>query len=232
MQEIAANYVCKTCFCHKMHILKQGNSINFGGALMPSFIPHYIIGRRILEKYSLSYSDFILGNILPDADDGTDDGHARSHFRAKINGTYERYSNIEAFEEKYRASFDESLILGYYCHLLSDTIWRRKKYEKSADTEEAFFKNSHSASFSKPLLAYYNLGGPGQLAVPESILITEIDKKNIPLMIDAFSRQFEKEAEGEPDRIVFDSMLQCIESAVELCVESINIHSRHWKAST
>jgi hypothetical protein len=78
--------------------------------IIPTFVAHHIICNKILENTNFNVNDFTLGNLLPDADDDTDDSHASSHFRAKINNGYEKYSNLEKFVYKYRNHFNDCLL--------------------------------------------------------------------------------------------------------------------------
>jgi len=193
---------------------------------MASFIPHYIISTKVLKNfdYNYNYNDFILGNLLPDADDGTDDNHAYSHFRNKIDGKYEKFSNLKIFKDKYYPYFDNSLVIGYYCHLLSDTIWRQQRPENPPHADEISFKREFHNDFvklNKILIEYYKLDTPAKLTIPDSILITEIDRQNIPKMINGFSSQFESKITGELNIITLDFILNYIDNAIKSCIENL-----------
>jgi hypothetical protein len=191
---------------------------------MPSFIPHYICAISILENFGFNHNDFILGNLLPDADDGTDDDHARSHFRKKIDGKFERFTNLEAFKDRYHNHFDNDLVLGYYCHLICDTVWRRHKPEKPPNIDDSAYKKLVHDDFVRlntKLIEHYKLDAPARLTIPDSIIVSEIDRGNIPCMLDHFTQQFEGKAEGDLVTITLDFMLSYIDSAVKLCAESL-----------
>ena len=193
---------------------------------MATFIPHYIIGKKVLENFDYDYNDFILGNLLPDADDGTDDNHAYSHFRSKIDGRYEKFSNLKAFKDKYCAYFDNNLVLGYYCHLVSDTIWRQQKPEIPRNADESLFKKAIHEDFinlNGILIDHYKIDTPPKLTIPDSIIITEIDRENVPQMISNFLYQFEIKTSGELTIITLDFILNYIDNAVKLCIENLRI---------
>jgi len=72
---------------------------------------------KILEEYKFDKNNFILGNLLPDAHDGTLYGNYHSHFRYVVNGECTKIPDIEheRFKGKYFNYFHDSLVLGYYC---------------------------------------------------------------------------------------------------------------------
>ena len=84
---------------------------------MPSPVMHYCISNKILEAIDLNRSLFIIGNFAPDAHDKTSEGRHKSHFQ-KPNNDYD----ILEFKNKYMLGEVNDFILGYYCHLISDTM--------------------------------------------------------------------------------------------------------------
>lgn len=98
--------------------------------VIASRLMHYYIAIQILKEISLDKNLFILGNLAPDAHDGTARGNFRSHFR-RINGDdYDEFPNIdlERFKMKYMTGKIDSFTVGYYCHLIADSTWVNATY--------------------------------------------------------------------------------------------------------
>lgn len=85
---------------------------------MSSSMIHYCIAIKILEMIKLDRNLFILGNLAPDAHTDSRRGRLKSHFQEKNTDL----SNISKFKEKYMYGEYDDFVLGYYCHLISDTI--------------------------------------------------------------------------------------------------------------
>ena len=104
---------------------------------MASWMVHLRITDKLLNLIpNLSDTEFIVGNIAPDSGVPNADwstflpGTAVSHFRVD-NGQGKKIIEIQRYVENYftpelRATYNEqqySFYLGYYTHLLTDTIW-------------------------------------------------------------------------------------------------------------
>jgi hypothetical protein len=199
---------------------------------MASYIAHYIIGKKILEYFHYNYDDFMLGNLLPDTHDGTQNGYDNAHFLYKINSEIKKSIILEVFKNKYSNYFNKSLILGYYCHLMSDYVWRQqeipgrpKNIASDSNSEEAklYRKKIYEdyARLNKILTKHYKLSTPDKLNIPDSIIVTEINKQNISTLLNNLSSQFENKIEGELDLITLDFMVNYIDNAVKFCVENL-----------
>ena len=102
---------------------------------MASWMIHLRIADKLLDRIeNLSPIDFIMGNLAPDSGTETDGGFIPdqriSHFRRDdLSG--KKDIDLAAYRAKYFspdliAGYDEkqyAFYLGYYTHLLTDTIW-------------------------------------------------------------------------------------------------------------
>lgn len=199
---------------------------------MASRIIHYIISKKILEICNFDKNDFILGNLLPDAHNGTLYGNSHSHFRYIINGEYTKLPNIEyvRFKQKYSNYFYKSLFLGYYCHLLSDYEWVQLKIpgfpnNLDNDTEEflAFRKILHDdyGKLNIILKDYFKLSLPDNFVIPDDIIITEIDRSNIPKVLNGLEQDFKSRTEGRLSMLTMEFILDYTDNTVKFCLENI-----------
>ena len=187
---------------------------------------HNAIARRILENYDYHHNDFLLGNLLPDADDGTDDNHAYTHFREKIDGKYERFPNIEKFRGKYQNHFGNSLVVGYYCHLLSDTVWRKLRFEKLRNVDTNSYRkamDSDLVKLNRVLVEHYSLLPYDKLTIPNSIIISEIDKQQIPKLLSNYACQIENVTDGELAIFTLDVVIDYIDTTIKNFIETLYI---------
>ncbi len=204
---------------------------------MASRIIHYIIALQILEGCNLDRNDFILGNLLPDAHDGTLYGNSHSHFRYIINGEYTKLPELEyvRFKKKYSDYLGNSLFLGYYCHLLSDHKWSQLKIpgfpnDINNDTEEflTLRKLLHKdyGTLNRHLIHYYKLSPPQLLVTPNEIIITEICKANIPLVLNGLGLDFNSVGGDELHMLTLDFIVNYIRDTVTFCLENIQLPCR------
>ena len=90
---------------------------------MPTWGVHLAIANKILDKkLNINKNEFLFGNILPDLQDGflvEDVSNIVNHHENHFN-----YSNgkatYENFYDKYFDKLNNSLIFGYFTHLISD----------------------------------------------------------------------------------------------------------------
>lgn len=199
---------------------------------MASLIMHYIIGQNLVDNFDCNHNDFILGNLLPDAHDGTTGGNLHAHFSHIIDENHFITSEIDfsGFMKKYSAHSDKKIILGYYCHLLSDYMWMHMQKPnqqvncgKNKDEVFALRKRLHEdySKLNKLLTDYYRLLKPRALIVPEELVIMEIDKNNIKKILDRLSQDFDSNAVGDLHVITFDFVLDYINQATTFCVDTL-----------
>ena len=106
---------------------------------MASWMIHLRIADKLLDKIpDLSPIEFIMGNMAPDSGIPNEDGtvfnpsKAISHYRVD-NGQGKHIIELHRYVEKYftpelRTTYNQqqySFYLGYYTHLLTDTIWSK-----------------------------------------------------------------------------------------------------------
>ena len=101
---------------------------------MPNWKIHLEVGKRLNQSLHFNKEDyalFLLGNILPDINNGfivrdikTIISHDNTHFDSK-----ECYEHHILFFKKYRDRIKEPLYLGYYVHLMTDYLFSKDFYD-------------------------------------------------------------------------------------------------------
>ncbi|MBM7583749.1 hypothetical protein JOC86_000286 [Bacillus pakistanensis] len=87
---------------------------------MGSRIMHLIIANRISNELQLDKkTSILLGGIAPDAVQPKD----LSHFYTGDVMDFSRKVDYEGFFEKYKCHQDLQYVLGYYTHLIADSLW-------------------------------------------------------------------------------------------------------------
>lgn len=92
---------------------------------MGSRIMHLIISQKIAERIEIKdKASFLAGGIAPDAALDKE----RSHFYIGQQEDYTRKIDYTGFLEKYNIHKEQSYILGYYAHLITDDLWLQGFY--------------------------------------------------------------------------------------------------------
>ena len=101
---------------------------------MPSWSIHLAIAKKVNEKIKVENDSFIYGNLLPDVDKNTTISRYNSHYYNKDlyfeKCPKEKKIDISKFLKDYSECITNPLILGYYCHLLTDNFYNNIVYSK------------------------------------------------------------------------------------------------------
>jgi len=114
-----------------------------GGIKMPSWGIHLAIANRVINKLGKKLNEeekdkFIFANVLPDINNGyvvknisEVISHKLTHFEPKqYKGDYENKPGYINFYEKYKSNLGNSIILGYYTHLMTDYYFNNTTYKE------------------------------------------------------------------------------------------------------
>lgn len=99
---------------------------------MPSWSIHLAIAKEVNNKLNLNKDLFYYGNLIPDVDKNTKTGRDEAHYD-NHNIPYpickkEYMIDIDSFLKDYKNKLSNPLILGYYCHLLTDNFYNNEIY--------------------------------------------------------------------------------------------------------
>lgn len=101
---------------------------------MPSWSIHLAIAKKVNKKIKVENDSFIYGNLLPDVDKNTNISRYNAHYYNK-NLTFQNCPkeikiDVSKFLKDYSNNITNPLILGYYCHLLTDNFYNNIVYSK------------------------------------------------------------------------------------------------------
>ncbi|WP_050615687.1 zinc dependent phospholipase C family protein [Bacillus testis] len=92
---------------------------------MGSRIMHYIISRQLAKTLPIENKEtFMIGGVSPDAARDKEISH---YYRGEVYD-YTRHIDFSSFIEACQEEDNESYVLGYYTHLISDDLWLKGFY--------------------------------------------------------------------------------------------------------
>lgn len=86
---------------------------------MASSIIHIAVANEIGKKINRDTKELLIGSIVPDISKLIGKSKIKSHFLDKDNNI----PNLEKFKNKYKNSFNDDFVLGYFIHLYTDYLW-------------------------------------------------------------------------------------------------------------
>ena len=100
---------------------------------MPSWSIHCAIAKKIKEHLDVDENLFLCGNSVADVDDNINNyGSYATHFYGTLMCDVcegEELPDINRFYTRYKNKLSNPLILGYYCHLLTDYYFNYYTYK-------------------------------------------------------------------------------------------------------
>lgn len=106
---------------------------------MPSWGIHLAVANEVIKKIKINdVNCFLIGNFLPDAERHVINNFSIrreydvSHFPQMEfhDGILDKLTGPDIFVEKYKSSLNNSLVLGYLTHLLTDYYWNKKAHTR------------------------------------------------------------------------------------------------------
>ena len=98
---------------------------------MPSWSIHLKISKRLNGKLKMDNDQFMFGSLLPDTDSDWKLGRFKAHYYGNLyfpKCPNENRIDIDFFLYDYKSSLQNPLIIGYYCHLLTDNFYNEYIY--------------------------------------------------------------------------------------------------------
>lgn len=92
---------------------------------MASRLLHYLIASELAERQEIKDKNrFCIGALLPDLSGHEDGSYNTAHFWVELEKENKKGINWLLFRDRYEEQMEkDSLYLGYYCHLIMDSIW-------------------------------------------------------------------------------------------------------------
>lgn len=107
---------------------------------MPTWGIHLHIAKKINKKLKIKdYNDFLIGNIVTDINNGNVVKnisriieHKKTHYyeENKVKNGKVMYYDIEQFIKDNKENLQDTVVLGYIIHLITDEYWNNLTYEK------------------------------------------------------------------------------------------------------
>jgi len=200
---------------------------------MASRLMHYIISHEIMKETSFDKDLFLLGNLAPDAHDGSLYGNSHAHFRKIIGNEYDSYPNIdlERFKEQYlnKKNNIDDFIIGYYCHLVSDANWVNSIYPKylkyDLDIDEARYQRellfNDLRIFNTLLREYFNVDFQNDIILPVKFGISEFSHNKLILLLNALSNDMTDNYDGNLEIFNFEFILDYIKVTISKCINEL-----------
>lgn len=107
---------------------------------MPGWGIHLIVANNVMKKFDFDKDLFLLGNLLPDIQNGyliKNVSNVIPHSESHYDGKKWSYEN---FYDLYKSKMDNSIVIGYYTHLLTDYLWNKMYYDRCVYDENNNFK--------------------------------------------------------------------------------------------
>jgi hypothetical protein len=98
---------------------------------MPSWGIHLKLAKQINNKLKLNIDLFTFGNLIPDVDDDSIYTRKYAHYYTGIRFNKcpnELEIDLKQFLNDYKDKFDNPMIVGYYCHILTDEFYNEYIY--------------------------------------------------------------------------------------------------------
>ena len=201
-----------------------------GRGVMPSRMLHFCITNEILKSIKIDKNMFILGNLSPDAHDGTLSGNFSAHYK-KSQIEYPVF-DLKAFRNKYMSNGFNEFVLGYYCHIITDEIWSKSIYleyfqcnedEKNRRVEMCY---EDYFTLNGIILEYFNLDKV-LLKVPKQVPVEEVVLEKLIQIVDSFYNDFNCNNQCNKLSILdMQFVLDFIRTATDECLNAIREFSK------
>lgn len=192
-----------------------------------SRVMHYAIATLIEWELGYQNDAFVLGNLAPDAHQlSSSELKKHSHFM-KNDAEGISYVDHREFYQKYLAAEKDPFHLGYYVHLVSDSIWLGDVYFKKVkwlpENVKPEAKKKYYRDFGRlngQLIDHYALEMK-ELRGANHREVYEIPAGNLPSLIQELEADF-KNADAvkkEPLEVLdFEEVVRTLHKTVEICL--------------
>lgn len=198
---------------------------------MASRLIHYLIAEEIAKANNkLDRDRFVYGAILPDLSLHEDGSYDKTHYGEKLMEDKRKGINWHNFRDKYHQSMHEdSLYLGYYCHLIMDALWVSKitnQYIRVHPYPER--KEYYKKSYADYKILNYLLSTEYKIQYHIPLIeLTDIDDINMGLRDSFFDglksdiNESVKHVNLDLQLYPYDMIIDYINQAKELCMNEI-----------
>lgn len=200
---------------------------------MASRMLHYVIALKIANKVPINNMNrFIIGCLIPDLSSHDDGSYSIAHFSNtnKSDGIVKKGIDWSLFEEKYRDKvIEDSLYLGYLCHLISDAIWFKlitDKYVRIYPKKDriTYIKKGYEdfQKLNALLIEKYELQNPDLPMI--EIELEEIKNNLFEKLLEDFQKDFVIHDNYEKEDMLiypYDAVMNFLEQSIKVCIKEI-----------
>lgn len=205
---------------------------------MASSVLHYIISKKVAEQMQIKdIESFLMGAVIaPDTGLKEDGSYHERHFFENCYDTGIRGINWQNYAMQNSDRITEDYYLGYYCHLIEDSVWYHDFFHKHIRIYPQEIREERFPA------VYRDYGRLNYLLEKEFDVIyvpfkcinipdTFIEKDRIKYQVENVNKQFEapKCSKDDLEIITWDFITEYIDKCVELCINEIS--ALHGKAN-
>lgn len=192
---------------------------------------HYVIAYKVSNALSIKDKErFYVGTLIPDLSSHEDGSYSKAHFLSKNSEVVEKRFDWYLFEEQYRDKLlEDSLYLGYLCHLISDEVWFKKitdRYVRIYPKKDriTYIKKGYEdfRKLNTLLIEKYDLQNPNL-----SMLEIELEEVKVNLLgqlLEDFEKDFVVNGRFEKDDLLiypYDAIMEFLDESIEICIKEI-----------
>ena len=228
---------------------------------MPSWFMHLSTANDISKRIKVEINEFLFGNLMPDFNSGY---VIKSRCIADYTVTHMRkieksiLPDIDKFRENYKDKMKNTVVLGYYTHLLTDYFWNKLTLEsrniynnkkeliaikttngtiKPCKYEEArIAKVSDFHEFEKYLLSnkeiimpYYQEDIIKKSKEIKEIYVEKEELQNALNYLEQTKKEIENSKKGEYQIYSEDEMIKYYKESLEFILDKLNVKKSDFK---
>ena len=199
---------------------------------MASTIIHYAISKRIAEKIVVKDQErFLFGaTIVPDASSHEDGSYDYAHGQSWSMDRLKKGIDWTLFEKRYCDAFDgDSIYLGYWCHLVQDSMWFHDIVDKHVRIYPREIRNKYyQKGYADYIKLNYLISKEYNLEIPSfkqlNVSMKEVKKDLIQTRVNGFYEQFHSVECTKADLELYkwNTITNYIDSCTDFCVQEID----------
>ena len=199
---------------------------------MASTIIHYAISKRISENIDVKDRErFLFGaTIVPDASSHEDGSYDQAHCQSWSSDCLKKGIDWNLFEQRYCDDFDtDSIYLGYWCHLVQDSMWFHDIVDKHVRIYPREIRNKYyQKGYADYIKLNYLISKEYNLEIPSfsrlNIPIKEVKADVIQTRLNGFYEQFNSVecTKNDLELYKWNIIANYIDKCFEFCIQEID----------
>lgn len=193
---------------------------------MASSVLHYIISKKVAKQIQVKDIDsFLMGAVIaPDTGSKEDGSYFERHFFESCSDIDKKGINWQIFAKQNANKMSDAYYLGYYCHLIEDSVWYHDFFDKKIriypqEIREVKFPAVYRDYGRLNYLLQKEFNIPYVPFEKRSVPDSSIESDRIDHMIENVNKQFEAPESSIEDLeiLTWDFITDYINKCVNLC---------------